>query len=216
MTITPRPLLSLHAVTVARHGKTCFAPLHLTLHAGTCHHLIGHNGAGKTSLLMGIAGLLPWHAGKMQWHHAAEQNGTPSFLYIGHLSGMRHALTVEANLQRKLALHAVTPRLSCGQALQAWGLASPCLFQPWHALSAGQQRRAALAQLTLMPAQLWLLDEPWSCLDTQAQSLLSQHMVTHCTQHQGSVLMTHHYPARHSKHFHAINYREHYLSPCKI
>ena len=63
---------------------------------------------------------------------------------------------------------------------------------PCHTLSAGQQRRVALARLYLEGPPLWILDEPFTALDKQAVAQLEGHLARHCQQGGLVVLTTHH------------------------
>jgi heme exporter protein A len=89
-------------------------------------------------------------------------------------------------------LHAHGATAAIGQALAAVGLRG---FEdtPCHALSAGQQRRIALARLYLpdLPT-LWLLDEPFTALDTAGTAQLEAHLARHCDRGGTVVLTTHH------------------------
>ncbi len=50
---------------------------------------------------------------------------------------------------------------------------------PFRALSAGQQRRVALARLLLSPAAIWLMDEPFTNLDAAGRDLVIEVMREH-------------------------------------
>ena len=64
---------------------------------------------------------------------------------------------------------------------------------PCHTLSAGQQRRVALARLHLdNPPPLWILDEPFTALDKQGVAHLEEHLASHCERGGMVVLTTHH------------------------
>ena len=63
---------------------------------------------------------------------------------------------------------------------------------PCHTLSAGQQRRVALARLYLPGPPLWILDEPFTALDKQGVAQLEEHLARHCEQGGLVVLTTHH------------------------
>ena len=58
-------------------------------------------------------------------------------------------------------------------------------------LSAGQQRRVALARLGLDPSPLWLLDEPLTALDTGGQALVRQLMEAHRARGGAVLVATH-------------------------
>jgi len=59
-------------------------------------------------------------------------------------------------------------------------------------LSAGQQRRVALARLYLDSPPLWILDEPFTALDKQGVAQLEEHLAGHCERGGLVVLTTHH------------------------
>ncbi len=90
-----------------------------------------------------------------------------NLLWIGHAAGIKGLLTAEENLAWLCALHRPASREAIWQALAAVGLRG---FEdvPCHTLSAGQQRRVALARLYLEAPPLWILDEPFTTLDRTA------------------------------------------------
>ena len=65
---------------------------------------------------------------------------------------------------------------------------------PVRKLSQGQRRRAALARLLVSDAPLWLLDEPYSALDTEGVAALNQRIGEH-TAAGGAVIYTTHQEA---------------------
>jgi heme exporter protein A len=58
-------------------------------------------------------------------------------------------------------------------------------------LSAGQKKRAALARLVLLPATLWLLDEPYANLDRTGIALVNRLLEEHLAR-DGAALVTSH------------------------
>ena len=66
-----------------------------------------------------------------------------------------------------------------------------CAEQTVRSLSAGQKKRTALARLLLVRAGLWLLDEPYSNLDTSGISILDALLVEHLQAGGACVLATH-------------------------
>ncbi|MCR2365411.1 ATP-binding cassette domain-containing protein, partial [Salmonella enterica] len=62
---------------------------------------------------------------------------------------------------------------------------------PVRTLSAGQQRRVALARLWLSEAKLWILDEPFTALDKSGVAFLQQRFVEHL-KNGGAILLTTH------------------------
>ncbi len=63
--------------------------------------------------------------------------------------------------------------------------------EPVRRLSAGQKKRAALARLLLLPATLWLLDEPYANLDRSGIARVNRLLETH-TAGGGAALVTSH------------------------
>ena len=113
-------------------------------------------------------------------------------LWIGHAAGIKGLLTAEENLAWLCALHRAADREAIWQALEAVGLRG---FEdvPCHTLSAGQQRRVALARLYLPDTPpLWVLDEPFTALDKHGVAQLEAHLARHCEQGGVVVLTTHH------------------------
>ena len=130
-----------------RGGRRLFAELSFEVRAGECVELHGPNGSGKSTLLRCIAGLYPDFEGVVE---AAD------FLYAGHRLGLNPLFSAEQNLAWYAALRGAESAVA--QALERVGMAgyerTAC-----QQLSAGQQRRVALARLLVCRSPLWLLDE---------------------------------------------------------
>lgn len=75
--------------------------------------------------------------------------------------------------------------------LTEWGIDSTLYNKPIQQLSLGQRKRVALCLLQAKQARVWLLDEPLSALDQQAQLFAFNTMVQH-TQAGGIVLLSQH------------------------
>lgn len=178
--------LRLHQLSVQRGDRLLIDGLDFSLAAGEGVHLLGANGAGKTSLLRVLAGLAPAAAGDFQVADGCR------VIYLGHALGLKPELTVEENLQFLLQLAGQRPNLAIDEALQAVGIAR-YFDARVGSLSAGQKRRVGLARLLLEPAGLWLLDEPFAALDVKAAAWLCRQIERFVTE-GGSVLLTSHQP----------------------
>ena len=191
----------LHATDLAceRDGRLLFERLQVQVASGDMLQVCGPNGCGKTSLLRLLAGLMQPAEG----HVALAAHAQPAhrgargrqLLWLGHAPGIKDVLSAEENLAWLCALHAPASRERIWEALAATGLRG---FEdvPCHRLSAGQQRRVALARLYLPGPRLWILDEPFTALDAQAIAQLERHLTEHCEQGGMVVLTTHHTLAR--------------------
>jgi heme exporter protein A len=190
------PVLDAVALDCERDQRRLFTGLSFRLRAGDMLRVRGPNGSGKSSLLRLLCGLAQPVAGHVELFGQAlvHQRGALAsrLLWIGHAVGVKALLTAEENLAWLGALHGYDATAAIGQALAAVGLRG---FEdtPCHALSAGQQRRIALARLYLPGAPaLWLLDEPFTALDTAGTAQLEAHLATHCG-HGGTVVLTTHH-----------------------
>lgn len=141
-----------------------FEGLNLEIRRGDVVELTGPNGSGKTTLLRCLAGLTADFDGEVERSEA--------FSYVGHRGGLNLQLTPLQNLRWSAAIEgsdASTKTLS--SLLDRVGLAGYELT-PCQQLSAGQQRRAALARLGFGNSPLWLLDEPLTALDEAGCALV--------------------------------------------
>ena len=188
-TSTPQALLRVDTLGCERGGRLLFDNLSLQLNRGEGLRIEGGNGSGKTSLLRLLAGLSQPQRGRVQWPACSP----PQLLYIGHLAAVKALLSPLENLQWWAALHApaaASDRSALLAALTAAGIGA-ALEQPCHSLSAGQQRRVALARLHIAQQPLWLLDEPFTAIDShgveELKMLISQHL-----QRGGSAVITSH------------------------
>ncbi|BBI59773.1 cytochrome c biogenesis ATP-binding export protein CcmA [Vreelandella sulfidaeris] len=147
-----------------RDDRWLFNGLDLDIRSGEIVRIEGPNGSGKTTLLKILSGQLSDYQGELFWNDAlmseAREHFLANLLYLGHAPGIKSGLSPLENLAWYQALSGESgdeeERL---EALERVGLAG---FEdvPAGQLSAGQQRRVALARLTLTPRALWVLDEP--------------------------------------------------------
>ena len=189
-------MLELRGVACERGGRTLFRQLDCQVAAGRLLRVRGVNGAGKTSLLRMVCGLLPAAEGRILWRgepirDLAEQFGR-QLVYVGHAAALKDDLSALENLQAACLLGGlVVPRTAALQALAEAGL--PGRWRtPARQLSPGQRRRVALARLVLSSATpLWVLDEPFNALDTAATGWLCGLLQAHL-ERGGVVVLTSH------------------------
>lgn len=164
-----------------RGGRQVFSGLGFTLAAGEALIVTGRNGAGKSSLLRLLAGLIRPAAGQLVLEGAdPELTLAEQAHYLGHQDALKPSLSVQENISFWTdflhGAHAAT-----ASALAAVGL-DRIAHLPAAYLSAGQRRRLSLARLIAVPRRIWLLDEPTAALDSAGQAalaaLMSEHLAT--------------------------------------
>lgn len=187
-------MLEAKNLSCVRDERTLFSALSFRVTPGDIIQVEGPNGAGKTSLLRILAGLARPDSGEVCWHGQntlrQRERYHQDLLFLGHQPGIKTMLTPFENLQFYQAVRTSPDRQAIWQALEQVGLVG---YEdlPVAQLSAGQQRRVALARLWLSDSPLWILDEPLTAIDKQGVaeliSLFEQH-----AQQGGMVLLTTH------------------------
>ena len=180
--IADSPLLSLSGVTLIRQGRILAKDLQCELNPGEIMVLQGPNGCGKTTLLKVIAGIHPLSEGALKFHSET------SVVFVGHRHALKEGATVGENLHFWAAL--LHKKMLLPAAISFFSLES-YLHVRVEDLSAGWQRRVALARLIFTDAKVWLLDEPYVNLDKEGQELLSG-LVRSRTQSGGAVILSSH------------------------
>ena len=184
------PLLEARGLTFLRNEEPIFGPLDFALRPGEVVLMEGDNGAGKTTLLKVLSGLLEPGAGEVRLR------GEPLTLarlshqvaLLGHLLGLKLELSALENLRFAIGLGGLRAGITPHQALKSVGLEGyedVAVRQ----LSAGQKKRVALARLLLVPAALWLLDEPYANLDREGIELVNRLLELHARR-GGAALIT--------------------------
>lgn len=188
-------MLSAKDLACTRGDRPLFTQINFQLRAGELLYVLGENGSGKSSLLRILCGLSHPEHGSVLWHgenirHQADLYRT-DLIYIGHLSALKDDLSASENLQISSCVsgHDVgADRVRA--ALHTVGLAR-CGDMPVRNFSQGQKRRVALARLWLSHSRLWILDEPFSALDTAAIDLMAGRIGDHLAAGGMAVLTTH-------------------------
>ncbi|MDM0113784.1 cytochrome c biogenesis heme-transporting ATPase CcmA [Variovorax sp. J22R133] len=190
------PALELRDLACVRGGRVLFSALRIAVPRGRLLRVTGANGAGKTSLLRMVCGLLRPAQGDVFWQGtrigALREEFHRQLAYIGHGAALKDDLSAVENLLVASRLAGANP--SPGQALDALEACGLRGFAHAHArkLSQGQRKRVALARLALCSdAMLWVLDEPFDALDAHASDALAQLVARHAGR-GGVVLLTSH------------------------
>lgn len=166
--------LSAKNLTLIRGESCLFQELDFALNRGELLLLEGQNGSGKTSLMRAIAGMLSLETGEIFWNDVPVSEQRQDFhgalVWLAHQTGLKGDLTLVENLRFEGALRrqarvdpaAIYERLDISRLKRL----------PLRSLSAGQQRRVALARMLMADVPLWLMDEPFTHLDREGRQLV--------------------------------------------
>jgi len=188
-----RPLLCARNLACRRGRRLVFSGLDLELAPGSALILRGSNGSGKTSLLRLLAGLGRPDAGTLTW--AGEPLAALGEVYrtlvhyAGHSVGLKAPLSLERNLLF-WASYLGGDAARVMPALARFGLGPQASLPAGH-LSAGQQKRGALARLLVAERPVWLLDEPTVALDSPSQGRLFEVVADHLATGGIAIIATH-------------------------
>jgi len=189
-------MLEVSQLTAIRDERILFESLSFTIDSGELVQIEGRNGTGKTTLLRIVTGLGDRDNGEIFWNAENIESNRDAYhedlLFLGHSTGVKRELTAYENLRFYLNVHSKTPvdKETIYNALLKVGLAGR-EDVPVAQLSAGQQRRVALARLWLSEHKLWILDEPLTAIDKQGVKVLESLFLNHAEQGGIVVLTTH-------------------------
>ena len=164
-------------LSAKRGGEPVLRDLSFALDAGEALVVTGPNGIGKSTLLRVVAGLLAADGGaaRLDPLPPGSEALAEACHYLGHRNGMKRQLTVGENLSfwRDLMRRGEgEPAMTVAEAAAAVGLEA-LLSLPYGYLSAGQQRRIAIARLLVAHRPVWILDEPTAGLDSQSEEIFA-------------------------------------------
>jgi heme ABC exporter ATP-binding subunit CcmA len=174
---SPSPVVELRDAVVLISGFPLLSGVNLELAPRSLTVVTGANGAGKTSLLRLLGGLVTLSSGYGVVSGIDLKTGDLRELrrrvgWLGHEGSFYDDLTVQENLT--FAAKALErPITEIAGVLERVGLSSRSAT-PAKQLSAGQRRRLGLAWLLLRRPETWLLDEPYASLDDEGRTFFDQ------------------------------------------
>lgn len=187
--------LQVNHLSCQRGERILFNDVNLCFQSGDFVQIEGHNGVGKTTLLRALSGLSHPREGEVLWNNEPilqqQEEFNQNLLFLGHHSGMKPELSAWENLRFFQKTTNSRQQVEVlWETLQVVGLLG---YEdiPASQLSAGQQKRVALARLWLSTAPLWILDEPFNAIDKRGVQVLTNLFEFHISQ-GGIVIITSH------------------------
>ena len=166
--------------------------LSFNLNSGEALRICGQNGSGKTSLLKIIAGLSTPESGSIEYDKTKTNSKKFQLetLYLGHYAALSSELNCVENLKylTSLSTEIISPNFQ--NALNKVGLKN-YENELVGNLSAGQKRRVVLSLLFITQSKVWLLDEPFTALDSVGTKIIESQIEKHCKKGGLCILTTH-------------------------
>lgn len=177
----PTPLLTLEAASIGYGQTPVLQNLSLSVVPGDRIGLLGHNGAGKSSLIKALAGDLPLLSGKRLVADA---------LNIGYFA--QHQLE-QLRLEESPLWHLQKIDPKAGEKdlrnfLGGFDFQGDKVMEPVKPFSGGEKARLVLALLVYKNPNLLLLDEPTNHLDLEMRHALSLAL----QDYQGAIVLVSH------------------------
>jgi len=173
--------LSADNLTLVRGERCLFEGLDFALESGALLLLEGRNGCGKTSLMRAIAGMLSLETGEIFWNDIPVLKQRQTFhgalVWLAHRTGLKGDLNMVENLKFERCLRQQSTR-DAEEVYERLGI-DRLKKLPLRSLSAGQQRRVALARMLMADVPLWLMDEPFTNLDREGRKLVMELVEQH-------------------------------------
>ena len=189
------PLITCEHMHVAYGRQEVLHDVCLEIQAGTLLPFVGPNGAGKTTLLRAILGLLKPTSGQIYTPFGRQPAGYVSQQKtIDPLYPVTTRQIVEMGLFPQLGWwrrpNGSQKRL-VDDALCRFGLAEHQM-KTFGELSGGMKQKAILGRALVSGADVFVMDEPTSELDEDAEQDVLAHLTKLCREDGKTVLLAHH------------------------
>ena len=188
------PYYQLNNFSFAFAQKVIFQKISLSIEQGRFYLLVGKNGAGKTTFLQMLAGLVSINKERFCWKGQTawtRRDVQQAFSFHFTDTGFYKDLSLTENLvfiARLLGVKNYTSKVE--KVLETVQLNSFSSF-PYKYLSQGMKQRLKIACLLLRDADLYSLDEPLHALDQQGKNWL-QKQVTEWKEQKKTILLCSH------------------------
>jgi zinc transport system ATP-binding protein len=194
--LTRPELFRCHELRVGISGRAILPAIDLSIGSGQFWAVIGRNGAGKTTWLRTLLGLLPPVGGHVDAASDVRVSYLPQRSGLDDLYPLLAREVVAMGIERGWSfvggLGAKDRRARVERALAEVD-ASQLAEQPFRRLSEGQKQRVLFARLIAGNAEVAILDEPTSAMDKVAEREAFELIRKLQAQHGLAILVVSHY-----------------------
>ena len=182
-------------ISLFRDGNRIFENINLSLGSGKIIGLKGKNGSGKTSLIKTILCILEPTSGSVFWKGKNLEKNFYDFYnnvtYIADKTSSLKQLTINENIKiwKNIFLSKINNE-QIEKILQTLKLDS-YKNKKANILSLGETKKLELLRLIIENKKIWILDEPFTNLDTEAVDVIKQTFEDHCRK-EGSIIFSSH------------------------
>ena len=176
-------LLESKNLSLMRNDHYIIRDLSIEIFPKTVVNIFGNNGSGKTSILKVLAGITEKTNGEILKNNV-------DVIYVGHKYGLKSNLTIHENLALDNLQDKVIASEEIDNVIKKYQMIyyRDTLVKN---LSHGQQKRVCLMRTIIINSNLWLLDEPYSALDSKGVEILNN-TIKEAVSNNVAVLMTNH------------------------
>ncbi|MDC6167034.1 ABC transporter ATP-binding protein [Paucibacter sp. XJ19-41] len=186
------PLVEARGLSLRYGSKTAIDDISFTIPKGRVVGLLGHNGAGKTSLMKALVGLLPaqgeltvlgLNPGRQRETLLQNMSYIPDVAVLPRWAKVSELITLMSGLQ---------PRFSAERARALLKRTSVGLNDKVKSLSKGMVTQAHLALIAAIDTKLMILDEPTLGLDVMSRKSFYEMLIDEWCDGERSVLISTH------------------------
>jgi branched-chain amino acid transport system ATP-binding protein len=165
-TNSSEPLLALRDVVAGYGGIAALRGISIEVHPGEVVTLIGSNGAGKSTTLRAISGLVRVRQGNITFegrrmeHMPAHQIVDLGVSHVPEGRGIFHRLSVRENLELGAYARGGSNHEDLDRVFAIFPRLRERIKQPGGTLSGGEQQMLAIGRALMASPRLLLLDEP--------------------------------------------------------
>ncbi len=190
--MTTTPLIEARGLTVRYGSKTAVDHIDLAIPPGRVVGLLGHNGAGKTSLMKALVGLMPCTGELRVLGHQPQRERVAmleSLCYIPDVAVLPRWARVDQLITLMSGLH---PRFSAERARALLKRTSIGPRDKVKTLSKGMVVQVHLALIAAIDARVMVLDEPTLGLDILSRKSFYEMLIDEWCDGERSVLISTH------------------------